>query len=134
MVLFVYCPHPDDSWVALMRKGKPIVRRAVRKGTGGRGDILKTIDSILVAADSQPSNLRGIVVCTGPGHFTYLRTSIAIANTLGWALQIPVLGLEVQSQKEFIAAGLVGLSKMKAFIPVVPAYGKEPNITKSPKS
>lgn len=38
------------------------------------------------------SDLTGIEVNTGPGSFTGLRVGVAVANTLGWALGIPVNG------------------------------------------
>ena len=36
-----------------------------------------------------------IKVETGPGSFTGLRVGLAVANTLGWALKIPVNGKKV---------------------------------------
>lgn len=40
-------------------------------------------------------DLTEIQVDTGPGSFTGIRVGIAIANTLGWILKIPVNGSDV---------------------------------------
>ncbi len=130
MYLFIYTTHPDTSWIALRdtREGRPI-KRKIRKGKSGRGDTLKTIDQLLAALKLSPGTIRGIAVCTGPGHFTSLRTSVVIANTFGWTMDIPVVGLEAADEKEFISAGAKALSRKKRFSPVIPMYGKEPTIS-----
>ncbi|MBI2484556.1 hypothetical protein HYW18_00110 [Candidatus Uhrbacteria bacterium] len=63
-------------------------------------------------------DIDGLVVETGPGSPTALRTGIAIANTLGFALGIPLFDAR---------------SPMVARESLVPEYGREPNIT-IPKS
>ena len=132
MYLFIYAPHPDTSWIALStRDGAKFKKRVIKKGPSGRGDILRNIDQLMRAAKKTPKHIEGVVVCTGPGHFTYVRSSVVIANTFGWALGIPVCGLADVDEKEFVAAGLKGILKKKRFVPAVPAYGKEPNITQS---
>lgn len=95
-------------------------------------DVLRGIDTILKKFDLIPKDLKGICVLSGPGQFSFLRTSVVTANTFGWALGIPVVGVQgsdVMTEREFIIQGLKKLSRTKRFHPVMPEYGKEPNIT-----
>lgn len=52
--------------------------------------VLPTIEKLLKENNLSVKNLDAIEVNTGPGSFTGLRVGAAIANTLGFALQIPV--------------------------------------------
>lgn len=54
--------------------------------------VLLLIDLILKKHKKTLSDISEIEVKTGPGSFTGLRVGIAIANTLGWSLDIPVNG------------------------------------------
>lgn len=46
-------------------------------------------------------DLTEIEVAQGPGSFTGLRVGVAVAQTLGWSLKIPVNG-QSMSQKNFV--------------------------------
>jgi tRNA threonylcarbamoyladenosine biosynthesis protein TsaB len=54
--------------------------------------LLPLIDKLLEKNDLSFSQLTEIRVNTGPGSFTGLRVGVAVANTLGWLLGIPVNG------------------------------------------
>lgn len=54
--------------------------------------LLPLIDNLLKKNRITFFQLTGIKVATGPGSFTGIRVGIAIANTLGWLLGIPVNG------------------------------------------
>jgi len=59
-----------------------------------------------------------------------------LANTFGYLLGVPVLGLkreEFKDEKEFLEKGYEKMTKAKKGRIVLPAYGKEPNITKPKK-
>lgn len=62
--------------------------------------LLPFIESALVKESVAINDIAEINVNTGPGSFTGLRVGVAVANTLGWALNIPVNG-EFVSQKHF---------------------------------
>lgn len=96
-------------------------------------DVLRGIDTLLKKFNVKPCNLKGICVLSGPGQFSFLRSSIVIANTFGWTLHIPVVGVygsDDMSEIEFLKNGIAKLSRAKQFRPIAPKYGKEPNITK----
>lgn len=57
--------------------------------------ILPMVDKILKKHSLTPKDLSGIRVNIGPGSYTGLRVGVAIANTLSFALKIPVNGKKV---------------------------------------
>lgn len=52
--------------------------------------VLSLINQILKKNKKTLKEITAIKVETGPGSFTGLRVGLAVANTLGWALKIPV--------------------------------------------
>lgn len=73
-------------------------------------DLLKNIEDFLHEQNKTLQDLTEIEVATGPGGFTSLRTSIAIAQSLAFALQIPINGQPPGTSIEAL-------------------YGQEPNIS-----
>lgn len=59
---------------------------------------LLLVDQILKKNKKSLKDLTEIKVNLGPGSFTGLRVGVSVANTLGWALKIPVNGKEVDRQ------------------------------------
>ncbi len=54
--------------------------------------LLPFINQVLDKKGIKVENLTEVEVNTGPGSFTGLRVGVSVANTLGWALGIPVNG------------------------------------------
>jgi len=80
-----------------------------------------------------PTKIDKIIVCSGPGSFTGIRVGIALAQAMGFALNIPVVAIP----KEKIPAGgknLAQLWKLKPAKKLILNYGREPNITVTKKS
>lgn len=133
--LFIFRKSSEESSLVLW-DGKNRFTKKIKETVGVRKNVLKEIDSFLRAHKVIPSHLLGVVVYSGPGQFSFLRTSISIANTFGYALKIPVVGVEEKEytkEKDFFSVGLEKIQKTKIFCPVVPAYGKEPNISQPKK-
>ena len=57
-------------------------------------ELLPRIDKLLKKHGLSLSSLLAVVVIIGPGSYTGLRVGIAIANSLAWSLDIPVLGIK----------------------------------------
>lgn len=98
--------------------------------------LLALIDEALKKYNMRVADIRAIGVVEGPGPFTSLRVGVAVANTLGYVLAVPVVALpkalvdgawDEQGIRERIQAGLA--KKRDAFDIVTPVYGGEPNIT-----
>jgi tRNA threonylcarbamoyladenosine biosynthesis protein TsaB len=76
------------------------------------------------------SELGGIVVYKGPGSFTGLRIGISVANALGQALSMPVIGVagdtwQADGVRRLLAGETDGI--------VVPEYGAAVHITAQKK-
>lgn len=57
--------------------------------------IMRKLSNLLDSGGVGPGNLRGIVVCVGPGSFTGLRVGIAVAKGMAVALEIPIAGVSL---------------------------------------
>lgn len=98
--------------------------------------LLPTIDEVLGIAGFTKADIVGIAVVKGPGSFTSLRVAMTTANTLGFALGVPVVGLlrdEIAEDENNFALLVEKLRKAKKGEWVMPEYGMEPNITVSKK-
>ena len=88
------------------------------------------IDELLKSANSEYSDLTGIIVYEGPGSFTGLRIGITIANAISHELNIPIVGT---TGEDWMDSGVDKLQDAKPGTIVMPAYGGEANITKPKK-
>jgi tRNA threonylcarbamoyladenosine biosynthesis protein TsaB len=96
---------------ALLEDGKLLGER-----TGTPARLLEDVDDLLASAAAEPSELRRIVVGTGPGSFTGLRMGLAASRTLAFALGAEVAGV---STLQALAAGA------PAALPVIDARRRE---------
>lgn len=98
------------------------------------------IDQLLKRLKVKLHALTGVVVATGPGGFSAVRSGVVVANALGLALGIPVAGIE----GEFAGLqDLLGSDRFSRALQVLkctrkpifarPSYGAEPHITKAKK-
>lgn len=60
--------------------------------------LLQFIDEKLKELGKTPNDLTEIEVEAGPGSFTGLRIGVAVANTMGWVLNIPVNGKKISEK------------------------------------
>jgi tRNA A37 threonylcarbamoyladenosine modification protein TsaB len=99
--------------------------------------IVVSIDQLLVKHKASVKKLRAVGVVTGPGRFSAVRLSVAIANALAFAWQIPVVGVSLdeigdtdelnKAVTQQIFKKLTGKKKLSKI--VVPVYDGQPNIT-----
>ncbi len=66
----------------------------INDGSPGSEILLATIDQLLLTLKVDKNRLEGICVTLGPGAFTSLRISLAVAESLGLGLNIPVYGVD----------------------------------------
>jgi tRNA threonylcarbamoyladenosine biosynthesis protein TsaB len=85
------------------------------------GEIAKFLKKYKVSLQK----LDKVGVVTGPGHFSRVRTGVVTANTLGYALNIPVIGVKKSGELDFKA-----ILKDKGQKSVDVFYDREPNISK----
>lgn len=90
-------------------------------------DLLLLIDELLAAYQLTPNDLDTIYVRRGLGSYTGLRVGVAVANSLGWALSIPVHGVysdiltPLSTQDFFAHTEATDSSPLKHWT-VVPSY------------
>lgn len=134
MLLLIDTASPDKLSVALW-DGKKIAAKAQSDAKYGHHyseKLLPAIDGMLERSGVALKDLEGVVAATGPGAFTSLRIGVITANTLSFALDIPVAGArlnEFESLDGLAKIGAERLRRAKSGKIIMPHYGKEPNIT-----
>ncbi len=117
----------------VIEKSGAIKDKQVVRGTYHHAELLlPTITKLLKKNLIAVNDLSGIIVSVGPGGFTSLRIGVVTANALGFALDIPIAGLQkddYSTVQQFVKEGSKKLKSLKPGIPVSPHYGREPNIT-----
>jgi len=133
MILF-FNAAKDKEISAYLIKGRKIIDRLKQKGDFKVSEyLLPLIDKLLKKNKIKFNDLRGLFVVSGPGPFTSVRIAVAVANTLSFALKIPLIGIDIKKQKkddELIKLGLSKFKKAKTGSYIKPIYGKEANITR----
>lgn len=89
--LFINTSEADKTIVFLQIDNKKIEKKQIHASRRDQ-DVLLLIDEIIKEQKIQLQDLTAIEVVTGPGSFTGLRVGVAVANALGYALDIPVNG------------------------------------------
>jgi tRNA threonylcarbamoyladenosine biosynthesis protein TsaB len=92
--------------------------------------IHQKISDMLASHSKKLSDLEGIVCFAGPGSFTGLRIGLTVANTLAYALNIPVVATP---DPEWLEQGIKRLLEGKPDKIALPLYGAGPNITQPKK-
>lgn len=85
------------------------------------------IETILKNAQTDLQHIEKIIVFRGPGSFTGLRIGLSVANALGYAISVPVIGAEGE---DWLSARY---DPMTEFVPQMPLYGSDPHITQQKK-
>jgi tRNA threonylcarbamoyladenosine biosynthesis protein TsaB len=71
-------------------------------------------------------DIEGIVAFQGPGSFTGLRIGLTVANTLAYALHVPVVG---STDPQWLETGIRRLQEGMGGTVVIPEYGAPVHIT-----
>jgi len=115
-----------------LNKRKSFFWLIVKNSQNRNEKILINIEKIIKDNKTVLKNLKGIVVINGPGSFAGIRVALSVANTLGWFLKIPVIGLPIVADKknqDLFIKGIEKINKTKFLLIAQPFYGKKPNIS-----
>lgn len=82
--------------VRLVTESGELVKETEQKF--GSQVLLKLIQEAVREANIELSDLSEILVEVGPGSFTGLRVGVAVANALGYSLNIPVNGKQLETE------------------------------------
>lgn len=131
MILFINTSIQNITTIILSEE-KHFYSHTFRSEFHQSEKLLKEIDAFLKKRKKTVQDLQGIVAVIGPGPFTALRIGVIVANTLGYALNIKIVGIkqsEFSSIADLIKKGRARLKKARGFKILLPFYGREPNIT-----
>jgi len=122
MLLFIDPTEIDKTTIALV-SGKKIFKKSWPSRFKQSETLLTQIKKIFRAQKISWQNISKIAVVAGPGPFSRIRTGVAMANALAFALDVSVV-----SVKE-LEGDLSKIQKQKGQKMVKPAYGKSAHIT-----
>ena len=92
MILKIDTTKKEEIIVELLDSKKSQIDKIVEEQKLGSQVLLPMIAEILRQNNKKFSDLSSIEVNPGPGSFTGTRVGVAIANAIGFALNIPVNG------------------------------------------
>lgn len=129
MIILIRTDKPEAE-LYLYNQNKEIGRIKWQAHRELSDTLLSKIDQLLTASKIKKTDLNGIVVYQGPGSFTGLRIGITVANTMAYALKIPIVG---STGDTWESKGIESLDDTKIGNVIVPKYGSEAHITKQRK-
>lgn len=130
MILLLDSTRGPELRVGLLvgRRLRTLRRRFDRPASA---ELLTLVDALLHREHVALRSLRGLIVANGPGPFSVLRAACAAANAMSYALGLPAVGLRgTLTMRELAEQGSRKLRRAKIGVPVVPFYGRPPNITR----
>lgn len=89
--------------VALVEAGRGLGQVHLDSGRPSGEILIEWIDRLLEGCKRQKSQLTGLALCLGPGSFTSMRISLATAQALSFALNLPIY---TANRLQITAAGL----------------------------
>jgi tRNA threonylcarbamoyladenosine biosynthesis protein TsaB len=92
--------------------------------------IMIKVNELLAKNNLNLKDLGAVIVFRGPGSFTGLRIGVTVANTIGYSLNIPVIGGQ---GTDWIEQSITKVTSDDYSHPVSPIYGAPVNITKQRK-
>lgn len=87
--------------------------------------LLHEIKKFLKKNQTELPKITKIAIVAGPGHFSRMRTSVAIANALAYALKIPIISIKKSNSIDWAR-----IAKAKGKGMAEPIYNIAPRITK----
>jgi tRNA A37 threonylcarbamoyladenosine modification protein TsaB len=127
MILAIRTDKPVAELVLLDEAGNTQVNYSWEAHRALATTLVGKIDEFLEDNSVGTQALTGIIVFSGSGSFTGLRIGATVANALAYSHGISVVAGEGEN---WLIGGAVKLKLVKPGNYVVPAYDREPNITK----
>lgn len=100
MILYIDTKNQKVVTVALKKEGQ-VLKSLSEENKYGSQALLPLINKLLKVQKLTFKDLKAIEVNTGPGSFTGLRVGVSVANTLGFALDIPVNGEKMETDLKY---------------------------------
>ena len=128
MILFLDTSDPEQTSVYLLGKDK-LKAHAWPSRRTQQENLHSQIAKFLKKSKTDLKKVEKLAVVTGPGQFSRVRTGVVTANTLAYALKVPVIGV----RKLGTGVNFSALLKQKGQKQVEVYYDRAPNITKPNK-
>lgn len=133
MILFIDSSDGQTIFVAFAdRQGKLKIQKRLAARYRQAARLLPAIESLRKKLRQPIAAVTGIIVVSGPGPFTALRVGVITANTLAWALNVPIVAIKASEPADATASierGLARLNTAHRAAIIEPYYGQAPNIT-----
>ena len=121
--------------VFVLRGGEIVARHAWTGDYDETEKLLVAIQAVLKQAACGFNDLKKIFVVSGPGGFSSTRIGVTVANTLAFALRIPVYGVPLT--EGHAAENMIKKQSARSVQPrnrfVKPIYNTPPSITMKPQ-
>lgn len=79
--------------VAINREGELVYHKQSDRKSSGHTGIYELVVEALESARMTTTDIKGIVVDTGPGGTSSVRTGVSFANGLSYSLDVPIVGI-----------------------------------------
>jgi tRNA threonylcarbamoyladenosine biosynthesis protein TsaB len=129
MMLFLDTAHPQQTSLYLLDQ-KFLAAHIWESSRSQQETLHQEISKLLKKSKVKLSQISKIGVVVGPGFFSRVRSGVVTANTLAYALGVPVVGVRSDNNSE---PDFQSILKMKGQKSVQVYYDKGPNITKPKK-
>jgi tRNA threonylcarbamoyl adenosine modification protein YeaZ len=125
MLLFIDTSDNEKVTIALVWPNKVATKQWLSHHSVSE-ELISNIKKHLAKQKQKFSDIEKLAVIVGPGHFSRIRTGVVTANALGFALNVPIVGVK----KTTHPVNLSNLLNQPGQIQVKPFYDHKPNISK----
>lgn len=136
--MYLFIDTTSSEIILALFSNSQIIDQLIKKVPLKQAELLlKEIDKFLGRNRIKLNQIKGIIVVRGPGSFTGTRIGLTVANTINFALKIPLLGIRKKDNiTELDFKKIAQFSQKKEKFkkePILPFYAQPPNITKKKK-
>lgn len=130
MIILTIRTDKPEAEIGLYEDGKQLAYESWEAHRQLSVTIHTKIDEVLKRGGKSLHDIRGIVCFQGPGSFTGLRIGLTLANTLAYALGVPIVA---RQDPGWLETGIADLLAGKNDKLAQPEYGAEAHITAQKK-
>lgn len=124
-------PNGQADFISLIERGGVLATAELIPEVGFNEQLLQLIEKVLKEGGRSLNQLSVIAVVASGGTFSSLRATVATANGLAFALNIPVVKIAKSTAVEEIVNRCQAMDGTGFTGSIMPEYDREPNITKA---
>ena len=134
MILIINTAEVEILEIILAQSAKNFSVKKISASGQQSEKLLTALDGFLRTKKISPQKLTGLGVVSGPGGFTSIRVGVVVANSLAWALKLPIAGVsknDFKNNSELVSQVYQKLKAGQNDKIVLPVYERELKIRKS---